>query len=348
MNPKRKPGGRWWLWPFGLAVFAVLLLSVLRWLVQPERLGAFVLQQAETATGLRFAVQGPPRLGIWPRLHLQLQQLEVSDPLLPGVRLASIDQVSLYLPLAALRGEQRIDAISLHRPLIDLRALTQRGASEVGPPAPPWLPEIVELNISDGSLLGDGWSLEALELELGGLMLRSAPLRLDARGILAAGERRLPIAVGIRAENPEAGGPLGWKLDSLSLGDHQTGFLAAHSGQIDMPDWSRPRIELQGSLSTWPSAWPPIPEPLGRQLNQLTVQLHYDPTAVDQALRITAQGSGRSARLAIMPEQVADWLSAGNWLAPLPGQLELSVDRVVHEDIRIEGLRISHGTNDAD
>lgn len=343
MSPRSKPGGRWWLWPFGLAVLAVLLLSLLRWLVQPERLGAYVLQRAEAASGLRLQVEGPPRLGIWPGLHLQLQQLRVSDPTRPGLLLAKAEKVSLYLPLSALRGDQRIEAIALTRPLLDLDALGRRSAGQVGPPAPPWLPEIAQLQVEDGSLLGHGWTLQEINLDLRGLMQAGTPLRIDLGARLRLADGELPLRLRLEADNPETAPPLAWAIRSLRLGDPKDDLLVADGGEWILADWARPKLALAGRLQGWPGSWPPLPEALSPQLAGLDLAILLDPGAAPRMLHVEASAADRSLRLRLDPSELAAWVQRADWLLPMPAELELSLERIEIDGVRIEGMQIRHG-----
>jgi hypothetical protein len=346
LRAQPKPAGRWWLWPFGLAVLAVLVLLLVRWLVQPERLGAFVLQRAEAASGLRLRVEGPPRLGIWPRLHLQLQQLQVSDPQHPDRLLASAEQVALYLPLSALRGEQRIDAIELQSPRLFLDALSARSRQQMGPPAAPWLPKIAALQIEDGQLQAGDWSLQAIELELTQLMHVGQVAQLLGSGVLVSGAQRLPLAIAVRASNPGTA-ELRFALQSLQLGDQQSQFLQATGGQLTVPDWNSPRLALRGSLATWPQAWPALADAWQTLLAGLQFELRFQPGAPAADLQISASAEGRTARLELPLAALADWLAAGDWLSPPPGHASLDIDRVQFDAIEIEGLQLRHGDHAA-
>ncbi|MCK7595277.1 hypothetical protein [Pseudomarimonas salicorniae] len=359
MKPAPKPKGRWWVWPFGIAVLAVALLSLLRWIIQPERLGRFLLERAEAASGLDLEVSGPPRLGIWPRLHLQLVGLEVRDPAMPRVLLASAEHVALYLPLSSLGGEVEIDAVALHRPVIDLTTLARRSARATDPPGKPWLPAIASLEISDGRLVDEGWSLEAIELQLAHLLDPAADLEIDLAARLLIGEdaaegivddadesEGLPLRLSLLAANP-TGGALEWGIRRLEFGGAEEPLLQASEATLALPEWSQARLRLLGRLIGWPASWPALPDPASGQLANLDVELHWAPGDSESALRLWLAGPGRSARIAMQPEEFAAWLEAGDWFAPLPGEAELAIDQIEVEGVRIEGLQLRHGVDGA-
>lgn len=345
MKADKPRGRRWWLWPFGFALLAVVVLSLLRWLVQPERLGRLLLAEAERSSGLKLAVDGPPRLGIWPSLHLQLSGLEVSDPELPGAALASAEQVALYLPLSALRGAPRIEAIALQAPHIDLRGLVRRSAMQMGPPGPPWLPPVRRLDIHDGRIVADGWSLSGVELGMRNLLHDDALSLKASAELLAAGTDSWPLRLQLSADNPSVGQPLAWPLRSLQLGDGDQVFVRADGGQLGLPEWSTPTLWLSGALAGWPPAWPALPEPLRALLPDLDVELWLDPRDPDAALRIDARAEDRHSRIALQPALLVDWLAAGDWLVPPPVSVDVSIQRLEVDGVLIEGLKLEHGSD---
>lgn len=341
----KKQGRRWWWWPFGFALFAVAGLSLLRWLVQPERLGALLLDQAERASGLQFEVATPPRLGIWPRLHLQLGGLVVRDPAMPDIELARAAHVALYLPLSVLRGETRIDAIAIQAPRLDLADLERWSAAQMGPPSAPWLPPVSLLEIRAGSLQGSSWTLADIDLDLRHL-LQTEPLNieLDAELVPEQGAS-LPLSLQLRADNPPSNTTLQWTVQSLTLGDPQRSWLERMQGHIALPAWSAPKISLSGIANDWPAGWPPLPEALAANLQGLRLDVQFDAQDPITALRIEADGEGRKARVGMQPASLASWLDQGDWLAPLPTSIELSVESIEIDGVRIEGLELRNGVD---
>jgi hypothetical protein len=339
-----KASRRWWLWPFGLAILAVILLSTLRWVVQPERLGRFLLERAEAASGLDLEVEGPPRLGIWPRLHLRLNGLAVRDPALPGDPLARAGHVALYLPLSALRGDQRIDSITVSGLELDLRRLAQRSSDQMGPPQAPWLPQIANLEIEDGQLIDTVWRLDAIELSLEHLLDPARPVQIALSAQLQANDRpAIPFRLDLSAENPASGEPLIWRLQRFQFGDEARWLMDAAKGSLSLPDWTSPQLALEGDWLDWPASWPELPEPVAELLRQTRFELRVNPRDPEAMLRLNTQGEGRQAQVALHPQQLADWLEAGDWLAPLPGNAQIRIDQLERDGLRIEGLELQHG-----
>src|SRR5690606_12892271 len=83
-TPQPKPApprsSKWPLLLLGLVLLAVLLLSLLRHLLEPQRLSDFLLRQAGDATGLAFELDSPADVSLWPDLHLVLNGLSVRAP----------------------------------------------------------------------------------------------------------------------------------------------------------------------------------------------------------------------------------------------------------------------------
>lgn len=344
MKPAR-PGsaGRWWLWPFGLAVLAVIVLSLLRWVVQPERLGRLLLAQAEASSGLRIEVASPARLGIWPRLHLQLEGLRVHDPRDPTQDLLRASRVSLYLPLSVLQGTVQIDAVDLDAPEIDLAAWRQRGpTAELGPPAPPTIPSVQRLDIRDGLLRDGPIELAGLELSLRRLLTQQ-PLSLVAQAVLKRPDAApWPLRLQLEATNPEPPQSLSWTLERVDLGDHRSWLMESARGRLDLSAWPTPRLNLEGGLEGWPGQWPSLPETALPVLAGLQVRLDYDPFDQAADLRIEARGEGRGLRLEGRIEPLLEWQRAGDWLAPLPAILQVDLERLRHGEIVVEGFELRH------
>lgn len=339
---RKQAGGRWWWWPFGFALVAVVGLSLLRWLVQPERLGRLLLEQARQASGLDLEVATPPRLGIWPRLHLQLGGLVVRDPAVPGVTLARAEHVALYLPLSTLRGEVTIDAIAIQAPQLALGELERWSAAQMGPPGAAWLPPVSLLEIRDGSVAGSGWTLDGIDIDLQHL-LGTAPMSLDLTARLLPGQGEpLPLALQMEAENPPPDSPLAWQVRSLSIGDGRSAWLSEMRGSLRLPEWSAASASLGGAVQAWPSGWPRLPASLTSQIDALQLQIELDPRDAQAALRVSAEGEGRQARFALHPTELARWISDGDWLAPPPVSGELSAQRIEIDGVIIEGLEIRH------
>lgn len=328
------------------------MLLALRWLVQPERLGALILARAEALTGLRFAVAEPARLGVLPALHLQLEGLEITDPAHGGRVIARADAVALYLPLSVLHGPWQVQSIALDGPRVYLDALVEYAVAQdqTGPPAPPWLPAIARLEMRDGALiLSEGKSLHGIDLRLEQLLDPDAPLRLEALAVWsAASTAAIPVHLHLAARNPTDPGRLGWALDTLELGDGDSVLLRAADGRLEIPDWSRPRLALAAILSSWPGRWPPLPPDLANLLAGSALSVSFDPADPQAVLALELRAPDRRLRIATDPLRLADWVRQGEWLAPLPAQVEGQIDRLQREGIEIEGLRIEHDPDAAD
>jgi hypothetical protein len=162
--PRRR---RRWLW---LGVLpALLLLGVLglRALLQPERLSAFLLEQASQATGLQLELSQPAGIGLWPDLHLELNGLVARTPgaVAPLLRARNVEAV---LPWSALHsGALQIRSLRVVAPQLDWAALQGWLATRESPDAPFSLPRIdADLEVREGRVTGQGWALDAVALHL--------------------------------------------------------------------------------------------------------------------------------------------------------------------------------------
>lgn len=155
------------LLPVLLAVLAVLGLG-LYWVTRPQQVAAIILDRVGHALDLEISMGGLAeyRLGDTPRLVVRdvvARQPGADAPLL------RVDRLSLSLPWSTLRAggaELVVERIEADAPVVDLGALQQWLASR--PPGPgPRIPTITDgVRIEDGRLLGDGWSIGSIMLDL--------------------------------------------------------------------------------------------------------------------------------------------------------------------------------------
>jgi hypothetical protein len=79
------------------------------------------------------------------------------------------------------------------------------------------------------------------------------------------------------------------------------------------------RIDLDGNLAGWPSAWPALPPPLGQSNSPLPFALHYDGAndlSGIAALRLQRDRTEFDGRFRLF--EVMDWSAAGTKGSPLP------------------------------
>ncbi len=102
-------------------VLAAIDLAVY-WLVPAQRYAERVIDQLYAATGAHLTFRGRPHLSLFPRLALELSDVEVTAT--PGTTLAplaAVDELHLQFSAAAfLRGELRVDEAVLFDPVLTM------------------------------------------------------------------------------------------------------------------------------------------------------------------------------------------------------------------------------------
>lgn len=244
MNAPPRPAGtprarrRWprrLLWWCALPLGALLLVLIaLAWLLPPQRVVPLVLDRLGDALGLQIRAEGDPasRLGRHPGFVVRAVTVRA-----PGAErpLLEARRILVAVPWATLRGlgaSLDLVRIELDAPVLDVPALQQWLSTR--PSGDARLPTLAEgLHIRDGRVLGDGWTLEALQLSLPKLQTETT-LRAQARGVYVDGDLRAPFS-------------LASTLMALQDG---RGFGLAGSLSPARDDWRLPGwIQLSGRLS---------------------------------------------------------------------------------------------------
>ena len=138
-------------------IAAVLLLLLIgggllavRYYAQPERVAALLGAQARARLGLELEFRPPARYALWPRLHLELDEVQLRLPA-DSTPLLALERLDVSLPWSSLRDSRLvIQQLDLTRPRLELSAL-QRWLDSPGEAATPDL--AIHLRISDGTLL---------------------------------------------------------------------------------------------------------------------------------------------------------------------------------------------------
>ncbi len=237
-----RPAPRRRRWPWVLGVLAVLGLGGWWWVarqLEPDRLAATVLARAGDALGLELTIDGTPEYALRPEPRLLLPNLVAR---MPGAAtpLLAARRVEVSLPWSTLTGDTGeivITRVELDAPVLDLAALDAWLASRPPADEPFVLPTLTNgIDIADGRVLGDGWSIEGLALSLPELrpdapaaatfsatwkradaQLQASgkiaadraglvtPLRIEAKGEYTAATQQLPFAATL-AGNLDAAG----------------------------------------------------------------------------------------------------------------------------------------------
>lgn len=323
----------------------------LRSLLQPERISAFLLQQIETATGLEVTLQQPADIGWWPDLHVELTGVEIR---MPGAvqAILRVAQVDVTLPWAALRSGEDIHlrGLRLLRPDLDVAALLELidNAADDGPPAPLQLPTLdAPLQVRDGRIAGDRWTIEQLVLNLPALH-DGVATQLDAQGALALESTRHLFALQL-ATTPAVDGDtlqlsplvLDLVLDRLpSWHPHLDGNLRwQRSGPLN--------FDLHSQIATWPADWPELPLPPPDAPTPTELVLRYDGDASLHGTAVFAVMRGEDgARGSLTLNDAIDWLG-GDHASPLPPlDASIEIPRLHYDGIDASGVRLRMQASD--
>ena len=151
------------IWLIALAIIAVLLALTLRWIAHPDRVAAMILTRTGTALGLEITASGASeyRLLGTPMLAVRdviAKQPGATTPLLRAKR------IYLTLPWSTIRAggaDLTVKRVELEAPQLDIAALQRWLATR--PPSETKIPTLTEgLQIVDGQVIGDGWSMRGV------------------------------------------------------------------------------------------------------------------------------------------------------------------------------------------
>lgn len=333
-----------------IIVGLILVLALLRHFMQPERLSANLLAQAEAATGLDLELASAADISLWPDLNIVLRGLQARTE--AGARpLLSAERVELALPWRTLwGGEIKITALRLYRPRLDRDALAGwLGArpTQVGPAAPARLPQLeAELLISHGSVVGrarDAWALRDIELRLSRL-LPDEDFRLSLALQVHEGETRIPLQLEAGGRLHAAGMPLELAPLALRWIDDTGEDLLRLNGQLELAWPHRLSLMLSGRGQHWPEFLPALPAAAGDAEADYELGLDF---------RGTPNGTGplqlRFSRGSLQSNLDADFAELLTWFSQ-PGQRLLppargsaSLPLLERDGLRVEGLRIELG-----
>lgn len=350
MNASAAPRGRRWaLYVGGVIVLLVLLLALLRHYLQPERLSATLLAQAESATGLSLKLAEPADVSLWPDLHIVLRGLEARAES-GAAPLLTAERVELALPWGTLWGGAiELSELRLQRPQLDRDALANWLSARpgtVGPAAPPRLPRLAaELAISQGRVFGDAadsWELDEIELQLSRL-LPGEDFRLSLALEYREGELRIPLQADAAGRLHAPGMPL--ELAPLALrwrsSEPEGEALLQLNGHLELAWPHRLQLLLEGRGRQWPEAWPALPQAADAPDDEYALALEFVGTP---------EGSGplvaRFSRGSLQADLQADAAELLGWIAQPgprslpPAQFRAAMPLIEQQGLRIEGLQI--------
>lgn len=344
-EPAPGPTSHRWLLLLCIPAAVIAAALGLRSLLHPERISAFLISQAQKATGLELSLARAADVGLWPDLHVQLAGLSAR---VPGAErpILRVERVEASLPWSMLRSSDiRLSGLRLIEPQLDLVALEDYldRSAEVGPPAPLRLPALdAPLEVRQGRIDGDDWALRDLDISL-------PALHEGTRSHLSVRAQWAPAGSG----TPQR---FAFRLGAVPRSEG----ASLHLGQIEldlaldaMPEW-RPRVEgemgwsrsgtlrldLATSLPNWPPGWPELPLPPD-ELVPIDMTLRYaGDTDFTGQLDFTALRGEDGLRASLSLNDTLAWLQGrrADLLPPAQGTLEMP--RLEYGGVQASGVRL--------
>ena len=334
---------RRWIVLLVLLALAFTVFFTLRALLQPERVSAFLLRQAQQATGLQISLDEPADIGLWPDLHVELTGLTATAPgaSQPLLRAASVEAA---LPWSVLRGNDiRLLGLRLISPQLDLPATLAFFSRDesAGPPAPLQLPSLdAPLEIRDGRIDGDGWALEALDLTLPSLRDGIAT-RLTLRGTLVQAEVSHTFALQLATTPHTEGSTLQLAPLTLDLVLDALPVWRPHiEGELAWNPAGTLNFDLRSLIAPWPDTWPELPLPSSDD-DAVRLMLRYDgDSALTGLATFSLLRGDDGVRGAVTLNDTLAWLGSERTspLPPLQGSLDIK--RMQYGSIEASGIRI--------
>jgi hypothetical protein len=358
---------RRWLVVLGLLALLGLLLAW--WIhrqLEPNRLAATVLGRAGKSLQLRFGFSGTPEYALRPEPRLLLPGLTVSG--LEGEPFLTARRAEISLPWATITGgEPVITRLQLDAPVLRMDGLARWLASR--PKQPFKIPTLTRgLQVNQGTVLGDGFALRNLDLQLPRLE-QGEPADITAAGRYEQGTTRADVALHLSLASaglasaytlqasgtlPRAPKALAFKLatsgryastdallsvdaDSIDLqGDSPLPHL---SGKASLRSSDRLRFAFDGLLRDWPAVWPSLPEPLASQTRDLPVHAAYAGRKdLSDAMTLRVAKGETSLEATLQVPALRTWFAASpaSPLPPIAGTLRTPV--MEFDGVRLDGV----------
>lgn len=220
-------------WFVASAAIVLLLALFAYWASRPSNVSALVTSQLGDALGLEITAGGASEYRLAGGPRLVLRDVVVREPASQDVVLRAA-RIDVSVPWSTARAQGKplaIRRIELDAPVLDLRALQRWLASR--PESEQETPTLSDgLRVRDGRVLGDGWSVEAISLDVPRVMPERA---VDARvsGRFVAAPMRVPFDLVANLSKPVNGATM----------------TARGTVDIEQPEWRlASRVRLSGPL----------------------------------------------------------------------------------------------------
>lgn len=365
-----KRARRIWIFLVGFG----LIMSVGVWWInkqlEPTKLTRTVLGKIGEELNLKFEFEGLPSYAMKPEPRLILPNLKVVNPADNKIFL-SATRVEISLPWSTILGDTpHITRIAADNPILMLPGL--RAWQATRPVTPFEVPTFSSgLEIHDGQLLDDGYSIKNIQLSLphledqqaidaqvsglfqqdqtivsfnGPLKIAKAGLNsefsLESKGDLNLGDKPLPYQ--IKTAGNYASLEKSFDLVAKTLSWRSESPLPNLESSLFVSIGDAMKLKSSGTIAQWPNDWPALPAPMNQQTKNIPYQLNYSGKAdfsdvISLVINIGKSRLDSSLKIA----DIQQWVEQknGSPLPPLQGRLEtpdIQLDGVSLEGISIE------------
>lgn len=365
-----KRARRIWIFLVGFG----LVLSIGAWWInkqlEPAKLTHTVLGKIGQELNLEFEFDGLPSYAMKPEPRLILPNLKVINPADKKVFL-SATRVEVSLPWSTILGDTpHITRIEADNPILDFRGL--RAWQATRPATPFEIPTFTSgLEINNGQLLDDGYSIKKIQLSLphledqqpieaqvaglfqqdktivsfnGPLTIAKAGLNSDftlgSKGELNLGDKPLPYQ--LKAAGNYASLEKNFELTAKTLSWTSESPLPNLESNLFVSIGDAMKLRSSGLIAEWPKDWPVLPAPMNQQTKNIPYQLEYSGNpdfsdAISLVINIEKSKLDSSLKIADIQQWIVQ--KDGSPLPPLQGRLEtpdIQMDGVSLEGISIE------------
>lgn len=362
--PSRRRQSKLVRWLLILIVLAAATLATLNYLLDPARLGAWLLQRAEAETGLKLHSERAAKLHLWPGLQLSIDQLSVGRAAAPPF--ASIGELRIRVPLQALWSEWEVEEIRAHQVVFDWQRYQQideqtAAVEQIGPPRPWIVPTFRYIELRDVQLRSAEQSMQIERAEL--TPLSSGELnQLQVVGHLQPDDKlSVPFELLARAELSTERGDLDLGHLQLQLSANSSPVAEAE-GRLRIDPAGQIDLTLQATFNSWPAAWPTrtallregsesgeLPLLSEQEWNDLLGQVSFDRAglnyigdlAANGSLELQLDGPERQVQLnARLQELIQWWNSEAARQQPPPIELRVALKTLQLKEQQLQGIKI--------
>lgn len=207
-RPRSRRAAVW----IALAAAVLLLLLALRWVSQPSQVAGLILHQVGNALELEITASGASEYRLRGTPMLSIRDVVARQP--GATPLLRAERIQLELPWSTVRArgdDLTVKRIELDAPQVDVAALQRWLATR--PPSETRIPTLTDgLRVARGRMTGDGWSVEAIDLDLPALHPQH-PAKARLRGRLLSGAMRVPFDLDAAMTRPTADAGVGLSGD---------------------------------------------------------------------------------------------------------------------------------------